>query len=151
MLVEPGFYKIVGTNIYKQCDSTGCNEVTLETECKTSTIGQLFTKNEQVALCLNFFDNKPLWTYATATGKYFLKYHATNNIFGLSNDQYGLIKITQNSIILSEESKGKFLCCNIPIYSFQYFYTYEFSLNKKIKKKKKKKLIKGKQQKKKRN
>jgi len=61
-----------------------------------------------VALCLNFFDNKPIWTYATTTGKYFLKYHANNNIFGLSNGQYSLIKITQNTITLSKESKGKF-------------------------------------------
>ena len=124
ILVEPGFYKIVGTNIYKQCDSTGCNEVTLETECKTSTIGQLFIKNEQVALCLNFFDNKPLWTYATATGKYFLKYHATNNIFGLSNDQYGLIKITQNSITLSEESNGKFIFVYVVMYHYNLSNTF---------------------------
>ena len=64
-----------------------------------------------MALCLNFFDNQPIWTYVTTTGKYFMKYHANNNIFGLSNGQYGqygLIEITQNSITLSEESKGKF-------------------------------------------
>ncbi len=104
-----GSYKIIGTNKYKQCDSTNCNEVTLETECKMSTIGKLFTKDSKVALCLNFFNNQPIWTYETNLGKYFLKYQANNNIFGLSNNQYGLIKITQNSIILSEEPKGKFL------------------------------------------
>ena len=61
-----------------------------------------------MALCLNFFDNQPIWTYTTIPGKYFLKYHA-DNIFELLNDQYSLIEITQNSIALSEESKGKFL------------------------------------------
>jgi len=71
--------------------------------------------DEEVALCLNFFDNQSIWTYATASGKYFIKYHVNNNIFGLSNNQYGLIRITQNSITLSKESKGKLLFVNVVI------------------------------------
>ena len=85
-----------------------------------------------MALCLNFFDNQPIWTYVTTTGKYFMKYHANNNIFGLSNDQYGLIKITQISITLSEESKGKFSSVYVAINNnkifliFLFLYTYFF-------------------------
>jgi len=103
---EPGFYKIINSNNnYRQCDDTGCKEVTLETECNASTIGKLFTMDAQVALCLNFFDNQSIWTYVTTTGKYFLKHHSNNNIFGLSNNLYGLIEVTQNSITLSKEPK----------------------------------------------
>jgi len=116
ILIHNLYYKIAGTNKYRQCDSSGCMEVSLESKCEDSTIGRLFTNGNdgQVALCLKFFDNEPVWTSIANSGKYLLKYHANNNIFGLSNNQYGLFAITQNSITLSEESKG-FIFINIII------------------------------------
>jgi len=102
---KPGYYKISGTNKYEQCDSTSCNEVTLKTDCVASTIGKLFSKEGNVALCLNFFDDQPISISVATTGKYLMKSN-TNNIFGLLNDQYGLINITQDSITLSEEQNA---------------------------------------------
>jgi len=99
---KPGYYKIGKTNEYRQCDGTECKEATIESACNASNIGKLFTKDGEVALCLNYFDNQPIWTSLTNSGKYFIKYN-TNNIFGLSNGQYGLINITNGSITLSEE------------------------------------------------
>jgi len=103
--IEPGYYKIAGSNDYYQCDSTSCSNITLESECKDTTVGKLFDNNGQAALCLNFFNNQPIWTNAATSGKYFVKYNV-NNIFGLSNNQYGLIEVTNNSITLSEEPKN---------------------------------------------
>jgi len=111
--VKPGYYKIAGSNNYYQCDNTDCSKVTLESECNATNVGKLFENNGQAALCLNFFDNQPIWTNAATSGKYFVKYNA-NNIFGLSDNQYGLIRVTQNSITLSEETKGN-LCIHILI------------------------------------
>jgi len=104
---KPGYYKIAKTNKYYQCDNAnGCKEAPIATECNASSIGKLFTNEGKVALCLNFFDNKPIWTNFESSGsKYLMKYNANNNVFGLSNNQYGLIVVTNNSITLSEESK----------------------------------------------
>jgi len=104
---KPGYYKIGKTNKYYQCNNVnGCTETPIATECNASSIGKLFTNDEQVALCLNFFNNKPIWiNFENSSSKYLLKYNENNNVFGLSNNQYGLIVVTNNSITLSEESK----------------------------------------------
>eukprot|EP00833_Pecoramyces_ruminatium_P004973 jgi/Orpsp1_1/1179005/evm.model.c7180000067538.1 len=103
---EPGYYKMGGTNKYRQCDNNSCILVTLETECKNSSVGKLFIQDGKVAFYLNFFDGEPIWTYATTTGKYLLKYHASNNIFNLLDNQYELIKITKNTTTISEDPKN---------------------------------------------
>lgn len=120
-----------GTNKYRQCDNNSCILVILETECKNSSVGKLFIQDGKVAFYLNFFDGEPIWTYfkryfpvVTTTGKYLLKYHASNNIFNLLDNQYELIKITKNTTTISEDPKSNIFIFKTYYNKFSYIFFF---------------------------